>query len=152
MAQAIVTHNATVVPRRTMRKLTVSELNNESEKSKRLKIDALIKARLGNSMTFPPKPKAPDFIPYHDEDEPDPPQISEHNDPVDDKGIPLYEQPITDHWINNEVCLPQGEKNSMAKVISRSKDADGSIIGRYDDNPFLNTMVYDVQFPDGVVK
>ena len=76
IAQAIVTHKATVVPRRTMRKLTVSELNNESEKAKRLKIDALIKARLGNSMTFPPKPKAPNFTPYHDEDEPDPPILS----------------------------------------------------------------------------
>ena len=152
MAQAVVTHKATVVPRRTMRKLTISELNNESEKSKRVNINAKIRAKLGDSMSFPTKPKAPDFIPYHDEDEPDPLQIPEHNDPVDDNGVPLYEQPITDHWVNNEVCLPQGEKHSMAKVKSRSKDADGNIIGQYNDNPFLNTMVYDVEFPDGTIK
>ncbi len=136
MAQAVVTHKATVVPHCTMYKLNISELNNESEKSKRIKIDAHIKAKLGDSMPFPPKSKAPDFIPYHAEDEPDPLQIPDHNDPVDDNGVPLYEQPITDHWINNEVCLPQGEKNSIAKVTGYSKDADGNIIGHYNDDPF----------------
>ena len=40
----------------------------------------------------------------------------------------------------------------MAKVKSRSKDADGNIIGQYNDNPFLNTMVYDVEFYDGTIK
>ena len=39
-----------------------------------------------------------------------------------------------------------------AKVIGRAKDSDGAIIGSYDDNPFLNTLVYNVQFPDGEVK
>ena len=152
MAQAVVTSKATVVPRRTMRKLTSSELHNDSEKAKRKQIDEKIKARLGDSMSFPPKLKAPDFIPYHDDVEPDPLHIPDNNDPVDVNGIPLYEKPITDYWINNEVCLPQGEKNTHAKVIGRSKDADGNVIGTYDDNPFLNTMVYEVEFPDGVIK
>ena len=152
MAQAVVTYKATVVPRRTMRKLTLSELHNESEKAKRHMIDRKITAKLGDSMSFPPKPKAPDFIPYHDEDEPDPLHITDNNDPVDTNGVALYEIPITDLWINNEVCLPQGEKHSMAKVKGRSKDAEGNIIGSYNDNHFLNTIVYDVEFPDGVVK
>ena len=34
------------------------------------------------------------------------------------------------------------------KVAGRSTDADGNIIGKYDINPILNTMVYDVEFPD----
>ena len=96
MAQAVVTHKATVVPRRTMRKLTISELNNESEKLKRVQINAQIKAKLGDSMSFPPKLKASDFIPYHDEDELDPLQIPGYNDPVDNNGVPLHEKPITD--------------------------------------------------------
>ena len=62
MAQAVVTSKATVVPRRTMRKLTSSELTSESEKIKRSSIDKKIKAALEDSMTFPSKPKAPDFI------------------------------------------------------------------------------------------
>ena len=40
----------------------------------------------------------------------------------------------------------------MAKVIGHSKSEDGSTVGTYDDNPMLNTLVYDVEFPDGTVK
>lgn len=40
----------------------------------------------------------------------------------------------------------------MAKVKGNSNDADGNIIGNYNDNLFLNTMVYDVEFPDGAIK
>ena len=108
MDQAIVTYKYTVVPRRTIHKLTYSDLHDETEKTKRNTIDLKIKATLGDSMSFPSKPKAADFIPYHDEVEPDPLQLPNNNDPFDDNGIALYEKPITDHWINNEVCLPQG--------------------------------------------
>ena len=55
-------------------------------------------------------------------------------------------------WINDEVSLPQGEKNCHAKVIGMIKDDDGNVTGVYDNNPFVNTMVYDVQFPDGQIK
>ena len=36
-----------------------------------------------------------------------------------------------------------------AKVVDHAKDADGSVIVTYDDNPHLNTMLYNVEFPDG---
>ena len=48
--------------------------------------------------------------------------------------------------------LPQGESLLHAKVIGRSKDADGNVIGVYDANPMLNTMLYDVEFPDGEIR
>ena len=97
MAQTVVTSKATVVPRRTMRKLTSSEITSESEKIKRACIDMKIRAALVDSMTFPPKLKAPDFIPYHDDVEPDPLHIPDNNDPVDDNGIALYEKPIMEY-------------------------------------------------------
>ena len=87
-------------------------------------------------MHFPPKVKDPDFIPCNDGVEPDPLHIPEHNEPVDNNGIPPYEKPITDYWINDEVCLPQGVSNYMAKVICCSKDADRNIIKSYYYNPF----------------
>ena len=39
-----------------------------------------------------------------------------------------------------------------AKVVGRSKDDNGNIIGKYDRNPLLNTMVYDVKIPDGSIR
>ena len=40
----------------------------------------------------------------------------------------------------------------LAKVIRRSKSADGKEVEIHDDNPMRNTIVYDVEFPDGTVK
>ena len=68
-------------------------------------------------------------------------------------GTSVFEKPITDYWIHAEVSLPQGEKMKSVKVVGRSKDdEDGNIVGNYDDNPHLNTMLYDVEFPDGEIR
>ena len=38
------------------------------------------------------------------------------------------------------------------KVIQRTIGPDGQVTGTYDSNPFLNSIIYDVEFPDGQVK
>ena len=40
----------------------------------------------------------------------------------------------------------------MANVIYRTIDINENIIGTFDENPVLNSLVYDVEFPDGAVK
>ena len=45
MDQAVVTHKAKCVPRRTMRKLTSYELLNDSEKDKRARFDNTVKTK-----------------------------------------------------------------------------------------------------------
>ena len=115
MAQSVVTSKATVLHRHTMRKITSSELLDDSEKENRTKIDECVRTKLGDSMLFLSKTKAKDSILYYDEVEPDLLHIPDNNNPVDDNGIALYEKPITDYWINNEVCLPQGEKTPILR-------------------------------------
>ena len=152
MAQAVLTSKGTVVPRRTLRRLTVAELHSEVEKRKRSVFDDIIKSKMGDSMSFPPKSKAKDHVPYSDDTDPDPPELPSDSDPVDKDGVALFEKPLTDVWINAEINLPQGEAMQSAKVIGRAMDEDGNLIGRYDDNPILNTMVYNVEFPDGDIR
>ena len=41
---------------------------------------------------------------------------------------------------------------AMGKVARRPLDADGRMTGTYHDNPFLNTITYDVEFSNGQVK
>ena len=41
---------------------------------------------------------------------------------------------------------------NKVKVVGWSKGNDGNIIGKYDSNPMLNTMVYDVYFPDIFIR
>ena len=98
------------------------------------------------------KPPPYVFFPYSDCDL-DPPALHEvYSDPVQPDGTAVFEHPITDHWIYAEPNLPQGDEIKKVKVIGRSKDNDRNIIGKYGSNPILNTMVYDVEFPDGTIR
>ena len=54
--------------------------------------------------------------------------------------------------INAEVLLPHQGKQMHATVIGPARDSDGKAKGRLNDNPILNSRVYDVMFPDGAVK
>ena len=38
------------------------------------------------------------------------------------------------------------------KVIQRTIGPDGQVTGTYDNNTYLNSIIYDVEFPDGQVK
>ena len=40
----------------------------------------------------------------------------------------------------------------MAKVLRRSVDEEGKVISNANDNPLLNTLMYDVEFPDDSIK
>ena len=39
-----------------------------------------------------------------------------------------------------------------ANVVQRTVGPDSKNIGSYDDNPALNSVIYDVEFPDGTIK
>ena len=38
------------------------------------------------------------------------------------------------------------------KVTQRAVDPDGHTVGKYDDNPSLNSLLYKVEFDDGLVR
>ena len=69
---------------------------------------------------------------------------------VDATGKPINHQSVADLLINSEVLLGQGEAQQMARVIRRSLDSEGNVIGNLHGN--LNSLVYDVEFPHGTVK
>ena len=71
---------------------------------------------------------------------------------LDATGAPLHPTLVADTLLNAEVLLPQGEDMRLAKVIRRSVGENGRVVGHHSDNPILNTILYDVEFPDGAVK
>ena len=71
---------------------------------------------------------------------------------IDIEGKLLCQQPACDKTINAEVLLQIGNEVQSARVLQRSIGPDGHIAGKHDDNPFLNSIVYDAEFPDGTVK
>lgn len=152
MSQWILKSNGKVVPRRTVRSLTAAEINSSTELAKRLLFDELITKKWGTSMSPPPDTTIPTpFIEYEDEDEL-PRLIPEIIDPVDNKGIAINTQPMYDKLIYAELSLPQNDQMTNAKVKGRTLASDGNSLGTYHDHPALNTIVYDVEFPDGEIR
>ena len=56
-----------------------------------------------------------------------------------------------DTHLNMELSLPQGDslEPRMARVTKRLMDANGIPIGTADDNPLLDTRMYEVEYLDG---
>ena len=56
-----------------------------------------------------------------------------------------------DTYLNMEPALPQGDslEPRMARVTKWLKDANGIPIGTADDNPLLDTTMYEVEYLDG---
>ena len=50
------------------------------------------------------------------------------------------------------MLLPQGKEQKLAKVIRQAVDKNGTTIGNHTVNLLLNTLLYDVEFPDGAVR
>ena len=166
MAQWILKANGRVVPRRSLRPLKVDEIHSPVEIKKREVLDELhspveikkrevfdelIERRWGTPMTPPNTQRPKVFEKYADHEQQEQPTL-EVEDIADSTGKLINQQPAYDQIINAEVQLQLGEEMVTGKVIQRTIGPDGQVTGTYDNNPFLNSIIYDVEFPDGQVK
>ena len=137
---------------RTVRPLTTEELNSKVEMRKRQIFDDIIKAKYGDSISPPPKSFQPmdeneHFIEYEDDYE-NYRKIPDFEDDVYDVGAinACYK------FIYAHLRLPHEYTMAQAIVKRRKLDADGNTVGTYNDNPILNTAVYEMEFDDGLTK
>lgn len=134
--------------------LVLIKTHNQIEAKTRKTFDVLIQRRWVTEITPPNVIKTDDDDPweeYHDDDE-DPRLLPDVEDVVDATGKLLCQQPEYDKVINSEVLLQQGESLQSAKVAQRSIGPNGTTAGKYYYNPALNSIIYNVEFPDGTVK
>ena len=151
MAQWILKANGRVVPRRSLRPLKVDELYSPVELKKREVFDELIKRRWGSQMTPSNTQQQKRFEKYEDHEQQEQPTLEvEHI--VDSTGKLINQQPAYDQIINAKVQLLLGEEMVTGKVTQRTIGPDRKVTGTYDNNPYLNSIMYDVEFPDGQVK
>jgi hypothetical protein len=59
---------------------------------------------------------------------------------------------LNDALINAEVLLSKDDSTAIAHVVRRAVDSNGKAIGKWDENPLLNTLVYECEFNDGTIK
>ena len=148
MAQWILKANGRVVPRRSLRPLKVDELHSHVEIKKREVFDELIKRRWGSPMTPSNTEQQKVFEKYEDHEQQEQPTL-EVEDIVDSTGKLINQQPAYDQIINTEVQLQLGEEMVTGKVTQRTIGPDGQVTGTYGNNSYLNSIIYNVEFPDG---
>ena len=151
VAQWILKANGRVIPRRSLRPLKLDELHSPVEIKKRQVFDELIKRRWGSPMTPSNTQQQTVFEKYKYHEQQGQPTL-EVEDIVDSTGKLINQQPAYDQIINAEVQLQLGEEMITGKVTQRTIGPDGQVTGTYDNNPYLNSIIYDVEFPDGQVK
>ena len=72
-------------------------------------------------------------------------------DVIGDDGKPIAGlDHIVDNYINMEVRLPSGEKELYGQVVGLCLDKDGRMIKVPHNNPYMNSVLYEVKFENGV--
>ena len=155
MTNNILTSTGRVLPITTVRPLNEEELNSPTETAKRKVFNDFIRSKFGDSIN-PPPPISTDAS-YTDkvdpttlEDSPPiatPPPTTITTQTKDPDDFDDY-----DHYLSSEVLLTHNGKPTAAHVVRRSTNPEGRTMGKFHHNPLLNTRVYDVCFPDGVVE
>ena len=72
------------------------------------------------------------------------------NDDIKESNEDYTEETLNDTYLNIEVALARdSEGPEYAKVTKRSQDANGIPIGTSNNNPILDTYLYEVEYQDG---
>ena len=140
----ILKSNRQVVPRSTIIHLTHDELTNPDQISMTKAFDDNIIQRIGVPATENDFDK--DYLTptYYNDDNQDaaPDAPSENLTPTPEIG---------DNYLNMELMLPCSGTLARGRVIERKRDHEGIVIGRFNENPILDTQEYEVKFEDGDV-
>ena len=88
----------------------------------------------------------------HARDNEEPRMIPNIEDSVDPTSKVANKQPFYGMFVNAEVELQVGDLIHTVKVIVRLVAPKGAMEDSYDKNPMLNSLLYDVEFPNGQVK
>ena len=153
ISQWVLKANGLVVLRRSVRPLHQSEVHSPSEQSKRQAFDALIERRYGNSIVAPTTPAegSETTKPYEDDSQQQF-MIPDIEDSVESTGQLINQCPAYDRIINAEVQMQLDEQVMKGTVKRHVLGPDGRTTGKYDNNPYRNSIVYKVEFADGEVR
>ena len=151
MTRKILKENGKVVYRSTVRSLLPDEIADEDMKRRRKEFTKKVNKALGDGFKYADFENDPElehlgtpiYPNYADDDDGEAHVMPEYDDD------PEPDADTYDQYVGASVNLPMGDQMLNAKVIGRKRMPDGSVIGRANSNPILDTRTYDVEFPDG---
>ena len=80
------------------------------------------------------------------------PSQAEAPTPVENKDEFIPDGDVYDEYLNNQVMMKSGDRRLKCVVVNRTHDLKGVPIGQRNNNPLLDTRIYDLQFPDGKIE
>ena len=160
MAKNFLTHKDVVVPRCSVQKLTDQEWEMKSEKSKRADFDRRIKDKLGDLIfiaeNYPEAKVNPDEVDDHAydscDDDGESPTDWVESGPTDQDNVLTFKHSLRNTLVNAEVLLSQHDKIKKGKFKQRHQGPDRKVTGIFNKNSLLNSIIYDVEFPDGTIR
>lgn len=154
MSYWILTKTGARISRTTVQRVTNLEAEVDENKQLFQEFDNEVTRRLrdGDMPAEGDKPNPEDWADMfeHDED-----FQREFDRVVNSKDVPEAEDNFTpdmfdDTYLHMELALPRdGDGPEFARVTKRLRDADGIPIGVANDNPILDTRMYEVEYADG---
>ena len=152
----VLTPSCKVVSRTSVQRVTRLEMGEEATWKRTAAFDETIKLRLhdhAHTLEEDGKVEPFDWSTHPFSDDPD--FQEEFNSITSNEEVKDDDDHFTpdtyDTYLNMELALPQGDslEPRMARVTKRLKDANGIPIGTADDNPLLDTRMYEVEYLDG---
>ena len=116
----------------------------------------LVESRWGTSINLPKKNDAENlgdkqFKEYEGEYDPKR-TVPDIQDTVDDNGKLLNHQPVYNKILCSKVSLKIREIVTVGVVTNSDLGTRVTVAGTYDENRCLDTMIYEVEFPNGKLK
>lgn len=153
MCYWILNQNGQVVSRSTVQNVTALELTTIDVKETFQEFDRRIRDRLksANRGYNGDKPDPNDWADLIDEDEDFREEFQRiYNDNQVQEADDYTPEIGDDTYLNMEVALPREDTGpTFAKVTKRLRDANGIPIGTANDNPILDSRLYEVEYLDG---
>ena len=153
MCYNILTQRGSVISRSTVQRVTNLEMNTREIKETFVKFDVEIHRRLKSDERGynGDKPNPEDWSDLLEEDaefREEFAKVFNNNDiPESDEYTP---EVLEDTYLKMEVALPRDDTGpEFARVTTRLRDANGIPIGMANDNPILDTRIYEVEYLDG---
>ena len=156
MSYWILTVNCTVIARTTVQRVTSLEMQLDHMKERAQAFDEAINAKINDSdLTILQGGKTQ---PYSWTDHPfdeDPDFTEEFHLVISNNKLKEADETFTPNvyntYLNMELAIPQGDslKPRLARVTKQLKDANGLPNGLANENPILDTRMYEVEYLDG---
>jgi hypothetical protein len=151
MTRKIMKQNGSVMYRSSVRPLTQDEIQFSTEQKEREEFDIAIEEKFGpavNKYDFQNDPYYANFVtPTYDcyeDDELSPSKMTDIDDIKEEHDVDTYDQYVGDHF-----RVPIKDEIRSGKVLRRKRELDGTVRGRANANPMLDTRTYEIEFPDG---